>query len=51
LTAGIIPTGPCGIRATPKGDIWYRSLADSFIAQIDAASAVDLRQSRSPCAA
>jgi virginiamycin B lyase len=27
--------GPYGICATPKGDIWYCSLAGSFIAQID----------------
>jgi virginiamycin B lyase len=27
--------GPYGICATPKGDIWYCSLANSFIAQID----------------
>lgn len=27
--------GPYGICATPRGDIWYCSLAGSFIAQID----------------
>jgi virginiamycin B lyase len=27
--------GPYGICATPKGDVWYCSLAGSFIAQID----------------
>lgn len=27
--------GPYGICATPKGDVWYCSLAGSFIAQLD----------------
>ena len=27
--------GPYGICATPRGDVWYCSLANSFIAQID----------------
>jgi virginiamycin B lyase len=27
--------GPYGICATPQGDVWYCSLANSFIAQID----------------
>jgi virginiamycin B lyase len=27
--------GPYGICATPHGDVWYCSLANSFIAQID----------------
>jgi virginiamycin B lyase len=27
--------GPYGICSTPKGDVWYASLAGSFIAQID----------------
>src|SRR5204862_7662258 len=27
--------GPYGICTTPKGDVWYCSLAGSFIAQID----------------
>jgi virginiamycin B lyase len=27
--------GPYGICATPKGDIWYCSLANSYIAQVD----------------
>ena len=31
-------TGPYGICATPKGDVWYCSLAGSFIAKIDRAS-------------
>ena len=30
--------GPYGICATPSGDIWYCSLAQSFIAKIDARS-------------
>ena len=30
--------GPYGICGTPKGDVWYCSLAGSFIAQIDLAS-------------
>ena len=30
--------GPYGICATPKGDIWYCSLAGSFIAKIDRAT-------------
>src|SRR5215475_10974958 len=30
--------GPYGITATPKGDIWYASLAGSYIAKIDLAS-------------
>lgn len=30
--------GPYGICATPRGDIWWCSLAGSFIAQIDRAS-------------
>ncbi len=30
--------GPYGICATPKGDVWYCSLAGSFIAQIDVAT-------------
>ena len=30
--------GPYGICATPKGDIWWCSLAGSFIAQIDLAT-------------
>ena len=31
-------TGPYGICTTPKGDVWYCSLAGSFIARIDRAS-------------
>lgn len=30
--------GPYGITATPKGDVWYASLAGSYIAKIDLAS-------------
>ncbi len=30
--------GPYGICSTPKGEVWYCSLAGSFIAQIDLAS-------------
>ncbi|MBM3568978.1 MAG: lyase [Alphaproteobacteria bacterium] len=30
--------GPYGIAATPKGEIWYVSLAGSYLAQIDTAS-------------
>lgn len=30
--------GPYGICATPRGDVWYCSLAGSFIARIDLAS-------------
>jgi virginiamycin B lyase len=31
-------TGPYGICTTPRGDVWYCSLAGSFIAKIDRAS-------------
>jgi virginiamycin B lyase len=31
-------TGPYGICTTPRGDVWYCSLAGSFIARIDRAS-------------
>jgi virginiamycin B lyase len=31
-------TGPYGICTTPQGDVWYCSLAGSFIAKIDRAS-------------
>jgi virginiamycin B lyase len=30
--------GPYGITATPKGDVWYASLAGSYIAKIDSAT-------------
>ena len=30
--------GPYGITATPKGEVWYASLAGNYIARIDAAS-------------
>jgi len=30
--------GPYGITATPKGEVWYASLAGSYIAKIDPAS-------------
>jgi virginiamycin B lyase len=30
--------GPYGITATPKGDVWYASLAASYIAKIDLAT-------------
>jgi virginiamycin B lyase len=30
--------GPYGITSTPKGDVWYASLAGSFIARIDPAT-------------
>lgn len=30
--------GPYGIAVTPKGDIWYASLAGSYIAKVDLAS-------------
>jgi len=31
-------TGPYGITATPRGDVWFASLAGDYIARIDAAS-------------
>ena len=30
--------GPYGITATPKGDVWYASLACSYIAKVDSAT-------------
>jgi virginiamycin B lyase len=32
--------GPYGITATPKGDVWYASLAGSYIARIDASTGI-----------
>lgn len=36
--------GPYDICATPKGDVWYCSLAGSFIARIDLRAGANIRQ-------
>ena len=35
--------GPYGITATPKGDVWFASLAGSHIARVDTASGAKIR--------